>query len=170
MEKELPKRKNLRLKYFDYSTQGSYFLTLCTHNRKNILSHIVGAIHESPAIKLTECGSIAECVINNIPSHYGAFVEKYVIMPNHIHLIVEILDDDLRAIRESPLQRSVISKIVGYIKMNVSKEIRKRYGFVEVWQRGYYDHVIRDIKDYEKISEYIEENPYNWQNDSLYVE
>ena len=116
-EKELPKRKRVRLKNFDYSTPGAYFVTVCTHNRNCTLSHIVGAIHESP----------------------------------------------LRG-------RSVISKTIGYIKMNASKEIHYRYGNVTVWQRGFYDHIIRNRNDYEKISKYIHENPIVWQYDCFYTE
>ena len=110
-EKELPQRKRLRLKNFDYSTPGAYFVTVCTHNRKCTLS------------------------------------------------------------RESPLRgRSVISKIIGYIKMNASKEIHNRYGNETVWQRGFHDHIIRNRNDYEKISKYIYENPIIWQYDCFYTE
>ena len=76
-----------------------------------------------------------------------------------------------RAIHESPLQsRSVISKIVGYIKMNTTKEIHKINQDIIVWQRGYYDHVVRNRNDYEKILKYIYENPLNWFYDELYSE
>ena len=171
-EKKLPKRKRLRLKNFDYSTPGAYFVTVCTHNRKCMLSRVVGAIHESPEIQLTEYGKIVDQGINNIPNRFKAIIERYVIMPNHIHLIVRIVaPEELRAIRESPLRgRSIISKIVGYFKMNVSKEIHLRFHQSIVWQRGYYDHVIRDLKDFEYISNYIYENSAKWQLDSLYVE
>ena len=93
-------------------------------------------------------------------------------MPNHIHLVIMITDsDELRAIRESPLRgRSVISKIIGYIKMNASKEIHNRYGNEIVWQRGFHDHIIRNRNDYEKISKYIYENPIIWQYDCFYTE
>ena len=171
-EKELPKRKRLRLKDFDYSTPGAYFVTICTHNRNCTLSRIVGAIHESPEIQLTEYGKIADRSINSIPEHSKATIDRYVIMPNHIHLIIVITDnEELRAIRESPLHgRSVISKIIGYIKMNASKEIHNRYGNVAVWQRGFHDHIIRNRNDYEKISKYIYENPIVWQYDCFYTE
>jgi len=91
-------------------------------------------------------------------------------MPNHIHLIAMITEEDaLRAIHESPLHgRSIVSKLVGYIKMNASKAIRKQYGNVGVWQRGYYDHVIRNQADYDMIAAYIEENPIRWELDQLY--
>ncbi len=106
------------------------------------------------------------------PKRFKATVDSYVIMPNHIHLIVIITDDEeLRAIRESPLHgRSVISKLVGYIKMNATKKIHNEYRFVNVWQRGYHDHIIRDISDYEKIAQYILENPIKWQFDCFYTE
>ena len=160
-EKELPKRKLLRLKNFDYSTPGAYFITLCTHNRKCILSRVVGAIHESPELKLTDYGRIINEIIQNIPQRYKSSINSYVVMPNHIHLIIMINDrEELRAIRESPLRgRSVISKLIGYIKMNSSKEIHNLYGDTVVWQRGFHDHIIRDRQDYEKIAKYIYENP-----------
>ena len=171
-EKELPQRKRLRLKNFDYSTPGAYFVTVCTHNRKCTLSRVVGAIHESPEIQLTEYGKIVDRLINTISRQSLATIDRYVIMPNHIHLVIMITDsDELRAIRESPLRgRSIISKTIGYIKMNASKEIHNRYGNEMVWQRGFHDHIIRDRNDYEKISKYIYENPIIWQYDCFYTE
>ena len=116
IENELPKRKRNRLKYFDYSRAGAYFITICTHNKECTLSHIVRAIHESP----------------------------------------------LRG-------RSIISKTVGYIKMNASKEIHDKFGDMPVWQRSFHDHVIRDRRDYEKIAKYINKNPLKWQHDCFYT-
>jgi len=172
MESKLPIRKPLRISNYDYNTPGVYFITFCTHNRKNLLSRIVGAIHESPELQLTTCGRIVDAVIQRLPSHIPVAIDRYVIMPNHIHLIAVISEEDaLRAIRESPLQgRSIISKAVGYLKMNTSKEIRKRYSDIPVWQRGYHDHVIRNREDYEMIVKYIQENPLRWELDKLYSE
>ena len=170
MEEALPKRKPLRMSHYDYSTPGAYFLTFCTHNRKPFLSRIVGAIHESPRPELTACGRIVERVIQNIPAHLHITVDEFVIMPNHVHLIAVVTEEDVRrAIRESPLRsRSLVSKALGYIKMNASKEIRKRCGDIEVWQRGYYDHVIRNREDYLALAEYIQTNPLRWELDKLY--
>ena len=172
MEKELPKRKPLRLKDFDYNTPGTYFITICTHNRKCTLSHIEGdnAIYgiddEPPKIKLTEYGKITDNVINNIPQRLGVTVDRYVIMPNHVHFILAITNDE---VMRAPQQiRSIISKTIGYIKMNVSKEIRNKYGNISVWQRGYHDHVIRNTNDYEKTVMYIYKNPVKWQFDRFY--
>jgi len=175
MEEKLPVRKRLRLPDYDYSSPGAYFITICTQHRRCILSRIsrntVGAIHESPA-KLTPCGIIVDRVINQITDQYPAYVDSYVIMPNHIHLIIVITEtEDARTIRESPLRgRSVISKMIGYIKMNSSKEIHRCFGDSNIWQRGFYDHVIRDRRDYEQIAKYIYENPIRWQYDCFYVE
>ena len=111
-------------------------------------------------------------VIRSVPLHCVATVEHYVIMPNHIHLIVAIRDtENLRAIRESPLRsRSVISKTIGYIKMAASKEIHDQLGDMPIWQRSFYDHVIRDRRDYEKIAKFIHENPLRWQYDCFYTQ
>ena len=172
MENRLPVRKPLRLREFDYSTPGAYFITFCTYDRRNTLSRIVGAIHESPESCLTACGVIVDEVIRSISDHLPVTIDRYVIMPNHVHLIVMISEEDVRrAIRESPLQgRSIVSKLVGYIKMNASKAIRQQYGDVTVWQRGYHDHVIRNQADYEMIAKYIHENPFRWELDKFYSE
>ena len=94
------------MSHYDYNTPGAYFLTFCTYNRKHFLSRIVGAIHESPELQLTTCGMIVESVIQNIPAHLHVTIDRYVIMPNHVHLIAVITEADmLRAIRESPYER-----------------------------------------------------------------
>ena len=149
------------MSHFDYNTPGAYFLTFCTHNRKRFLSYIVGAIHESPEVHLTDCGKIVESVIKNIPEHFHVKIDQYVIMPNHVHLIAVVTEAEaLQAIHESPRQsRSIMSKVIGYIKMNASKAIRQNEGMVIVWQRGYYDHVIRNQEDYVALAEYIQTNP-----------
>ena len=177
-EKEFPSRKRLRWQNFDYSTPGAYFITVCTHNRKCTLSHIVKRIPHLPSqpetfeIKLTQYGEIVDKVISSISIHSKATIDRYVIMPNHIHLIIIITDnEELRAIRESPLRgRSVISKIIGYIKMNASKQIHHIHEKSDVWQRGFHDHIIRDRRDFEEISKYIYENPLKWRHDKLYAE
>ena len=170
MDKKIPIRKELRLEGYDYSTPGAYFLTFCTYNRKNTLSQIVGKGCEQPVLQLSSCGEIVDKIINGIPSRFCVTVDKYVIMPNHVHLLVTIAEEDAqRAIRESPLRgRSIISKVVGYIKMNTAKEIRQMFGNVRVWQRGFYDHIIRGSYDYDEIAKYIEENPIRWELDKLY--
>ncbi len=171
----LPTRKSARLKNYDYSQSGAYFITICTADRRCILSRIVdaravGALHEAPAVELTRYGRIADQLIGTLPERYGITVEKYVIMPNHIHLLIFVNDAaNVRAIRESPLQsRSLVSKIVGYLKMTVSKEIHRISPGMSVWQRSYYDHVVRDENDFLEIWNYIEGNPSKWNSDRFF--
>ena len=165
----LPKRKSTRLKGYDYSTPGTYFVTICTHNRKCLFSNIAGSIHESPKNKLTQYGEIVKQIVEILPDRFNVSIPKYIIMPHHVHLIIEINNDETRAIRESPLQyhRSVIDKIVGFLKMNVSKKIHHTDN-EKIWQRSYHDHIIRGEKDYQKIWDYIEKNPLKWEWDCFY--
>ncbi|MBQ8323915.1 MAG: hypothetical protein IJX82_02045 [Clostridia bacterium] len=178
MEKDvnnLPKRKNPRLEGFDYNTPGTRFITICTHQRRQFLSKVVGdlpdhdtfgSMEEMPSVVLTEQGQIVDRIIRNLPSRLGVEIEQYIIMPNHIHMIV-IVPELMRAIRESPLQkkRSDLSKAIGYIKMNASKEIRARFGYQRIWQRNFHDHIIRNPQDHEAIAHYILTNPQKWQFD-----
>ena len=165
---ELPIRKPTRLKEFDYSQNGYYFITICIHNRKNLFSNIVGAIHESPEIKLNANGEIVDNYIKQLNVRFGFKIDKYAIMPNHIHMIIVISE---RAIRESPLQkRSLISKAVGYLKMNASRDIHKTGYLQPIWQRSFHDHIIRGEKDYLKIWNYIDTNPQKWREDCFYCE
>ncbi len=167
---DLPKRKTTRLKDYDYSENGAYFITICTHNRKCLFSNIVGAIHELPENKLTQCGEFIEQIIKILPDRFNVSIPKYVIMPNHIHLIIEIYkNDENRAFPESPLQhhRSVVDKMVGFLKMNVSKKIHNTNSN-KIWQRSYHDHIIRGEKDYQKIWEYIDTNVIRWEEDCFY--
>lgn len=144
---------------FNYN-RGAYFITICTHNRKKLFSNIVGAIHESPEIRLNSNGRILEGYIKQLSKLFAIHTDKYVIMPDHIHLII-IIDD--RAIPESPLHsRSLVSKAIGYLKMNVSRDIHKSGYGEKVWQRSYYDHIIRNQEDYNEIWEYIDNNPEKW--------
>lgn len=141
MSIELNKRKSLRLKNYNYNSNGCYFITICTKNKQYLLGkYDAGAIHESPAYKLSEkhtknrgiilnsYGRIVENVIKSITEKYNEIeIENYIVMPNHIHLLISINNDidSGRAIRESPPQHSLLSKSIGYIKMNTSKQIHK---------------------------------------------
>ena len=166
--KNFHSRKNIRLKDYDYSQNGCYLITVCTENKKFLFGEYnVGAIHESPLRKdenrfiiLNQRGKIAENIIKSAPSVYEQItIDNYIVMPNHFHLLITInnsLTD--RAIRESPLQRSLISKVIGYVKMNISKEIHKEEPEIKIWQRSFYDRVIRNQKEYENAWQYVEYN------------
>lgn len=176
-DRNVPDRKSLRLKEYDYNASGYYFVTICTHEKKCIFGRCVGAIHESPAVQRSEYGMVADEIIHWIPTRFPQVsVDKYIIMPNHIHLILKIEEpgSEERAIRESPLRknrRSTYSQVVGYYKASVSKEIHQKFQNNEpIWQRGSYDHIIRNYEDYLRIWEYIETNPHKWKLDCYYCE
>ncbi len=156
----LPKRKPARLKGYDYSTPGAYFITICVKDRKQLLSKIVGDdAHIVPQNNLSEIGLICDRYINNINIKYeNVTVDKYVIMPNHIHLII-FLNGTMRA--SSPTKN--IETIVRSFKTMVAKEIGN-----SIWQRSYHDHIIRGEKDYQKIWEYIDTNVIRWEKDCFY--
>ena len=157
---ELPKRKPTRLKGYDYSTSGAYFITICVKDRKQLLAKIVGdAVHIVPQKNLSQIGIICDKHINNINIKYeNVTVDKYVIMPNHIHLII-FLHGTMRA--SSPTNN--IETIIRSFKTMVTKEIG-----CSIWQRSYHDHIIRGEKDYQKIWEYIDTNPLKWESDCFY--
>jgi len=167
----LPVRKNTRLKSYDYNQGGVYFLTICTAHKRNILASIEKReLYEEPVHLLTPCGKIVQELIHTISLRYSARVICSAVMPNHVHLVLRMEENEAeRAIHESPLhKRSRLSKIVGYLKMNASKQIREHGYASEVWQRSYHDHIIRNQRDYEMIVEYVRNNPLNWERDCFY--
>ena len=159
---ELPKRKQNRLTEYDYSTPNAYFITVCTQDRKNLFWTDVGAaISRQENVSLTDLGIVVKQSIDEIPEHYPAItVDNYVIMPNHIHLLLQINAD----IDGRPMAAPTISTVVNQMKGVISK----RAGF-SVWQKGFYDHVIRNDNDYRDIWKYIEGNPGKWTEDKLYI-
>jgi REP element-mobilizing transposase RayT len=142
---ELPERKQNRLCDYDYSQNGAYFVTICTQNRRKILSDIVG---DDAHIVPKPYGRIAEKYIRNVPE-----IEKYAIMPDHIHILIRLDNGSMWA--STPTNK--IASIVRSIKVLTTKEIGE-----SIFQRSYYDHVIRNQYDYDEIWEYIENNPRKW--------
>ena len=158
---ELPKRKPNRLQEYDYSTPNGYFVTICTQNRRNLFWKNVGAITDRPEnVPLTNLGMLARQSIEDIPRYYPVVsVDHFVIMPNHIHLLLQIhTDNDGRS-----MIAPTISTVVRLMKGAVSKQA----GF-SVWQKGFYDHVVRSQRDYLDVWNYIEGNPSKWEEDKLY--
>ena len=150
----LPKRKQIRLKDYDYSQNGYYFITICTKDRKNLFwetdSNPVGADIIRP--KLSPCGEIAERAIHNISSHYVHIcADQYVIMPDHIHLILKISNT---AESGRMVSAPTTSTVVGQMKRWISREIGE-----PVWQKSFFEHIIRDKEDYLARLEYMQNNP-----------
>ena len=150
-------RKKIRLENFDYSTEGYYFITICTANKKKILGTVVGeGLCALPKIVFTDIGINVEKALLFINNKYNAKIDKYVIMPNHIHFIIKMAGGH----GDPPLQ-----SIIGYFKSYTTKLYK---GIL--WQRSFYDHIIRDENDYLKIWNYIDTNPAKWAEDKYYVE
>ena len=166
-DNELPKRKDLRLKSFDYSSAGAYFITMCTEDRRQILSRVVGVdVPGDPkSIELLPYGVVADKYINQLNKFYdNVTIDKYVIMPNHIHILLIVRDNGSPRTSTPTKQTLTVSHFVSTFKRFCNKE----YGG-NIWQRGFYDHIVRGREDYEEIVKYICENPLRWCYDELYT-
>ena len=182
MKKDLPQRKHIRLRNYDYSLNGGYFITICTQNKRCVLSSIVGRgliptaeeravgrglapAEQECIIEYTECGKIAEEQLQLLEKRYGGLtIDRYVIMPNHIHAIFIISD----AAGASP--RPTIMDIVCAYKSLTSRACKGKYAGNKLFQTSFYEHVIRGEEDYLHIAKYIDENPLGWYYDELYTE
>ena len=163
---DLPKRKPNRLSYYDYSTPGAYFITICTVNKAPILSKIVGGgAFDAPLVRLTEEGRIAQRYILSGKNIQGVTVHKYVIMPNHIHIILIVSHDAICGPSRAPAPtNAVVPHFVSTLKRFCHRDAGKK-----LFQRSYHDHVIRNESDYLRIWEYIDINPSNWVTDCFYT-
>jgi len=182
-------RRSIRLQDFDYSQPGAYFVTICTHNRECLFGEIVDG-----EMKLNDMGQVVQECWNDLPNHYANIeLDQFVVMPNHVHGIIIIMDiSNVGAIHESPLphklskqrdpsqqhesplqmdiikrRQMLLSKIIGRFKMNSAKRINvlRNSPGTPVWQRNYYEHIIRGERDFHANCEYIIHNPAQWQYD-----
>ena len=168
MENKMPKRKEYRLEKFDYSSCGAYFITICSANKEprfwhecwvsqtvaRDISELLVNINHPQDVPLSEEGKIVDDAIKHIATTYPIVsVEEYVIMPDHIHLLLFIHSSvDGRAI-VSPTVSRIVKQLKGYVT--------KRIG-APIWQKLFFDHVIRNYDDYENHVKYIYENPIKW--------
>ena len=165
-----PKRKQNRLPAFDYSTVGAYFITICAKNRRPIFGRVVGGgVLDAPHLALSPYGKIVAAQLEAMSHFYPDLqIEKSVVMPNHIHFIVSVTQDPSGASGTPPptTTRSV-QAILAFV--STFKRLSNRTAHTDLWQRGYYDHVIRGRDDYEEIWQYIDSNPAKWTLDILYT-
>ncbi|ACL06120.1 conserved hypothetical protein [Desulfatibacillum aliphaticivorans] len=163
------------MKYYDYSSAGAYFVTICTHNRELLFGHI-----NEGELFLNEYGFLVEKRLLQIPDHFpGALIDEYVIMPNHFHGIIILEGESSRNQRrtiEGPDQdassqsrrlKPKLGDIIAYLKYLTTKDInaiRDAPG-QKVWQPDYYDHVIRNERALNRIRMYIRANPKQWNSD-----
>ena len=160
---ELKKRKTIRLTNYDYSLPGVYFVTICTKNKQKLLSTIVGeGLCALPQVHLTEIGKTVKESLEYIHENIsGVFVDQYVIMPNHVHLLLRIEKlFETGGHRGPPLH-----KIIGQFKSFTTHQCNQ-----VIWQRSFHDHVVRGEEDYREIWTYIVENPVRWRADVLYMD
>ena len=158
---KLPQRKYIRLMDYDYSQAGYYFITICSKDKKKIFWNVETTCGcQLQKIDLSNIGQVIDTEINKIDHIYEAVeINKYIIMPNHIHMII-VLHDENGPAKLAP----TISRIIQQFKGSVSKQI----GF-SVWQKSFYDRIIRNEHDYQEIWQYIETNPLKWGDDEYYI-
>jgi REP element-mobilizing transposase RayT len=171
-------RRSVRLRGYDYSQAGAYFITICAQNRHCLF----GSITEG-AMVLNDAGRmVADCWLQ-IPDHFlNIELDEWVVMPNHIHGIVVIVGANhhsiVRANDDSPLPANVshptgtartIGSMVRGFKIGVTKWYRKRSVTSKIWQRNYWDHIIRNESELNRIRQYILDNPMQWEQDSLHA-
>lgn len=150
---KLPQRKNIRLKNYDYSKAGYYFVTICTKDRLGIFGEIVGVNKIGKII--CECWDKINKIYDNVKT------DAFCLMPNHIHGIIVISERDGQS-------RPSLPKIIQGFK-SVTTRMCFKYNYKSIWQRNYYEHIIRNQEEYERVYEYIETNPLKWEEDKYYI-
>jgi len=177
-------RRSIRLQGYNYSQAGAYFITIVTNNRECLFGEI-----KNGTMILNDTGKIAQQCWLEIPNHFpNAELDEFVIMPNHIHGIIVLnnivgvqnnagVQNDVGVQNFEPLQKQnqyqkIIPKSVGSIvrgfKIGVTKWFRHNIKIYIVWQRNYYEHIIRTEDDLKRIRQYIIDNPLNWKSDENY--
>ena len=182
------RRRSIRLKDYDYSQAALYFITICCENRNHLFGEILG-----DKMKLNNAGENAKQCWMSIPQHFpNVQLHEFVIMPNHIHGIIEFvgaknlspndgnesidieINDDwangVRAKYFSPLRGTskTIGSVVRGFKVGVTKWMRQNSDVIDVWQRNYFEHIIRNENSFDTIREYIITNPEKWPHDNFY--
>ncbi len=154
-------RKHNRLKEFDYSQTGYYFITICTDKMINFFGDVINS-----DMKLNRYSSIVKNRLTLLQKNYPyVMLDEFVIMPNHVHVILVIDRSSVGTTRELslPIKAKSLSGLVGVFKTTSSKEIHNS-GLLEFkWQRSFYDRVIRNEKELYQIKKYIIQNPLKWE-------
>ena len=151
----IPIRKRNRLEAYDYTQNGAYFVTICTLYKRCIFGYVRDGAEE-PVMIPNETGLAVEGIIKKIPLHYPTVeLARYCVMPNHVHLLLRFTAD-----RGNPSLPTVINQFKGAVTKTLG---------TPVWQKSYYDRVIRNMEDYRQIGEYIEHNPAKWKMDECFV-
>jgi putative transposase len=164
-------RKRLRLPHYDYSTTGAYFLTICVKNMKPLFAQI-----QNKELRLSDPGKIAEQTWLNLPNHYANIkLDEFIIMPNHMHGILWILDKPTssQSIGEGfqpSLSQHALPEIIRGFKTYSARKINRLLNATgkPIWQRSFHEHIIRNDDDLLKHRTYIQNNPLKWALDEYY--
>lgn len=149
--------ESARLKNYDYSQPGIYYITICTKNHVLIFGDVIDS-----KMTLSNEGNIAKKYWVDIPNHYHQIeLDEYVIMPNHIHGLIKIIETAKSNI-------STIGEIINNYKRTCTLEIRK-FNLEFGWQTRFYDHIVREYDDLDRIRDYIRDNPAKWRQDELFL-
>ena len=155
------KRKRCRLPMYDYSENGAYFVTICTDKKRKCLSDVSrGGVLSRPFGKVVENELLA------LSERYEVVIDKYIIMPNHIHILLTV-----QRAGQSPAPTHNLSGVIGAFKSRTTEAINQMMNTPgrKLWQRSYFDHVIRNEADYLRIWQYIDDNPAHWAEDEYYI-
>ncbi|MBR3692092.1 MAG: transposase [Clostridia bacterium] len=157
-------RKHPRLKDSDYAAGGAYFVTVCTHVKAKTLGSVVGRGLAPAVPRLTDCGRIVEQQLLDLENRFKHIkVDKYVIMPNHVHVIFIVMP---AAAGASP--RPTVSDVICAWKSLSARRCKTEGKCQKLWQSSFYDHIIRDENDYLTRWNYIDTNPARWAEDEYY--
>lgn len=157
-------RQTIRLQHYDYTNHGYYFITICCINRLHLFGHII-----DNQMILNDCGKIAhDTWLDNQDKRQNIQLHNFIIMPNHMHAIIEIKEKLTNIHQDKFISQSntIGSIILGY-KSSVSSQLKHIFNH-SVWQKNYYEHIIRNEQSYQMISEYISNNPALWEQDRFY--
>lgn len=182
---EIHHRRSVRLRDFDYATTGAYFVTICTHERQCLFGDIVGGV-----MGLNDAGRVVRECWAAIPGHFGQCVlDEFVIMPNHFHGIIQIVGAGSprpglgcqhpgssnrktgggkpEGGETPPLRWATLGQMVGYFKYQSTKRIntRRQTPGAPVWQRNYFERIVRGDRERDAIRQYIVANPAQWDHD-----
>ncbi len=155
MNSQYCNRKSARLSGFDYSQAGAYFVTVCSHNKNCIFGRIVDTNMRS-----NKLGMLVVSAWKELPQRYPFIsLDRWVLMPNHFHGIVCLNGDNLN--------KKSLSEIISAFKAISTSQARKIFNrYSSLWQRGFYEHIIRDDDDLFRVRQYIVDNPVQWAVDS----
>ena len=178
---EIHHRRSIRLKGYDYSQEGLYFITICTKDRECIFGEVVntyvGAGFSCPKMKLNTIGKIVKGEILKLSEKYQNIeCNEYIIMPNHIHIVIKIKNIKSycqKGGKTPPVHKVSLGNIIGYFKYITTKLYNdilkiKNECYIKLWHRNYYENIIRNEEAYLKVLEYIKTNPLKWEDDKYF--